>query len=128
MGLALRNFLNNKENPNENAKRKISINDIYYEYDLDVLFGNDMPKVIIKKSKKNKENTREICPEISEGLLIKMKKVLTYVKNKSQKMVEEKKEILTQNSNNKNEKAIATLNKNNTNLISIFDELNDQNE
>lgn len=128
MGLALRNFLNNKDNPNENSKRKIPINDIYYEYDLDVLFGNDMPKVIIKKSKKNKEDTREICPEISESLLFKMKKVLTYVKSKSQKMIEEKKEISTQNSNAKNEKSISALNKNNTNLISIFDEMNDQDE
>lgn len=96
--MALRNFLNHSDStPN---KRHIPSQEIYYEYDLDVLFGSDMPKVIIKKGgHKSSENSREICPNFGDGLIARLKKVLNCVKGGKQEKKNETvvKEIVKKN-------------------------------
>jgi len=125
MGLSIHNVLKNEYS--DSLRRKIPIEDVHYEYDLDVLFGNEMPKVIIRSSKSAKEQTRDINAEIDDELINKMKKFMAYVKNKPMKRKEEEKnqEFKTTATN---EKTQPNSIKNNTNLISIADEMNEDDE
>ena len=122
--MSLRNFLINGD-LNDAKRKKNPIEDIHYEYDLDDIFGNDLPKIIIRKPKKQKEKYNEIIPNTNENLIEKMKKIMSYVKNKSGKQRDiQKNENLVKN----NQERSQTLTKNNANLISIADEIYEDDE
>ena len=123
LGMAMQNVL--LKNNEDLKRKKIPIEDIHYEYDLDNIFGNDMPKVIIRKSKKPKENFQMICPGIKENVMNQMKKVMAYVKNKPSRKFNEKTE---ESKISGNQKIAANVIKNNANLLSIADEMNEDDE
>ena len=125
MGLAIHNVLKHEYSNNETLRRKIPIEDVHYEYDLDTLFGNEMPKVIIRSSKASKEKIKDIDAEIDEELITQMKKVMAYVKNKPSKRRDDKNEEVKALNNDKIQPIPV---KNNTNLISMGAEMDEEDE